>query len=360
LNEEKKNKAGKRKKEAKRLEKGLTSSGRKQDVMKIAIIGASGYTGGDLIRLLLSHSSAEVTCATSRKLAGKPVDTTHPHLKGFTRLVFTNPSIDDLDADFAFLAVPHTAAMTYVRPLLERGIKVVDLSADYRLPKEIFERVYSVPHTDYFEAPYGLPELYREECRGSNFVSNPGCFPTGATLAAAPLAKFARSIIFDSKTGVSGAGDNPSAVTHYPNVGDNVNPYKWTSHRHLAEMRLQIKKLNGKAEVFFTPHLVPVNRGILTTAHILLEEPMEQDEVEQLIQRYYEGEPFIRYQMPVLAAVRGSNFCDLKAESEGNRVVVVSAIDNLVKGASGQAIQNMNAMCGFDERDGLMAPGLLP
>ncbi len=328
--------------------------------MKIAIIGASGYTGGDLIRLLLSHSAAEVTCATSRRLSGKPLDAVHPQLKGFTRLVFENPKIEDLDVDFAFLAVPHTAAMTYVRPLLERGIKVVDLSADYRLPRDTFERVYAVPHTDYFEAPYGLPELHREDYKGAKFVSNPGCFPTGASLAAAPLAPFARSIIFDSKTGVSGAGDNPSAATHYPNVGDNVNPYKWTSHRHLAEMRMEMGKINPQVRVFFTPHLVPVNRGILTTAHILLEEPMEQQEVEGLYQRFYEGEAFVRYQVPVLAAVRGSNFCDMKAESEGERVVVVSAIDNLVKGASGQAIQNMNIMCGYDERDGLMAPGLLP
>jgi N-acetyl-gamma-glutamyl-phosphate reductase len=328
--------------------------------MKIAIIGASGYAGGDLIRLLLAHSSAEVTCATSRKLAGKPVDSVHPHLKGFTRLCFENPSIDTLDADLAFLAVPHTAAMTYAGPLLERGIKVVDLSADYRLPKDTFEKVYGVPHTDYFEAPYGLPELHRDQCRGADFVSNPGCFPTGATLAAAPLATFAHTIIYDSKTGVSGAGDNPSAVTHYPNVGDNVTPYKWTSHRHLAEMELEAGRLGSKAKVYFTPHLVPVNRGILTTAHILLDEPMSQGEVEQLFQRYYQGEPFIRYQMPVLAAVRGSNFCDIRAEIEGDRVVVVSAIDNLVKGASGQAIQNMNIMCGFDERDGLMSPGLLP
>jgi N-acetyl-gamma-glutamyl-phosphate reductase len=328
--------------------------------MKIAIIGASGYTGGDLIRLLLSHSCAEVTCATSRKLAGKSIDSIHPHLKGFIHLRFENPSIDDLDVDFAFLAVPHTAAMTYVRPLLERGIKVIDLSADYRLPKETFEKVYGVSHTDYFEAPYGLPELHREECRGSNFVSNPGCFPTGAILSAAPVAPYASVVIFDSKTGVSGAGDNPSAVTHYPNVADNINPYKWTSHRHLAEMRQQVTAMNTGIKVYFTPHLVPVNRGILTTAHILLKEPMSTDEIEELYQRYYQGEPFIRYQMPLLAAVRGSNFCDIKAESEGDRVVVVSAIDNLVKGASGQAIQNMNVMCGFDERDGLMNPGLLP
>ncbi len=328
--------------------------------MKIAIIGASGYAGGDLIRLLLAHPSAEVTCATSRKLAGKPVDSVHPHLKGFTRLCFENPAIETLDADLAFLAVPHTAAMTYAGPLLERGIRVVDLSADYRLPKDIFEKVYGVEHTDYFEAPYGLPELHRDQCKGVDFISNPGCFPTGATLAAAPLAPFAHTIIYDSKTGVSGAGDNPSAVTHYPNVGDNVNPYKWTSHRHLAEMKLEAARLGSAAQVYFTPHLVPVNRGILTTAHILLNEPMGQDEVEALYQRYYQGEPFVRYQMPVLAAVRGSNFCDIKAESEGYRVVAVSAIDNLVKGAAGQAIQNMNIMCGYDERAGLMSPGLLP
>lgn len=328
--------------------------------MKIAIIGASGYAGGDLIRLLLAHPEAEVTCATSRKLAGKPVDSVHPHLKGFTRLCFENPAIETLDADLAFLAVPHTAAMTYAGPLLERGIKVVDLSADYRLPKDTFEKVYGVEHTGYFEAPYGLPELHRDQCKGVDFISNPGCFPTGATLAAAPLAPFAHTIIYDSKTGVSGAGDNPSAVTHYPNVGDNVNPYKWTSHRHLAEMKLEAVRLGSTAQIYFTPHLVPVNRGILTTAHILLNEPMDQEEVEALYQRYYQLEPFIRYQMPVLAAVRGSNFCDIKAESEGCRVVAISAIDNLVKGAAGQAIQNMNIMCGYDERAGLMSPGLLP
>jgi N-acetyl-gamma-glutamyl-phosphate reductase, common form len=328
--------------------------------MKIAIIGASGYAGGDLIRLLLTHSSAEMSVVTSRKYAGKPIETVHPHLRGFTDLVFENPAPGEIDADVVFLAVPHTAAMTYARPLLDNGIRVIDLSADYRLPKEIFEKVYGVSHTDYFDAPYGIPELRREEYRNARFVSNPGCFPTGATLAAAPLARFAHTIIYDSKTGVSGAGDNPSATTHYPNVGDNINPYKWTSHRHLAEMRLELSRLGSGARCYFTPHLVPVNRGILTTAHILLNEPMEQEEVERRYRDYYKGEFFIRYQNPTLAAVRGSNFCDMKAESEGERVVVASAIDNLVKGASGQAIQNMNIICGFDERDGLKGAGLLP
>jgi N-acetyl-gamma-glutamyl-phosphate reductase len=328
--------------------------------MEIAIIGASGYTGGDLIRLLLSHSSAEVVIATSRKLEGKRVDSVHPHLKGLTDLLFQNPAVDRMDADVALLAVPHTAAMSYVRGLLERGMKVVDLSADYRLPREVYERTYGVTHTDYFPAPYGLTELHRDEVRGASFVANPGCFPTGAVLAAAPLARRAKAVIFDSKTGVSGAGNSPSAVTHYPAVADNINPYKWTRHRHLAEMKQEMARLGSGAGIYFTPHLVPVNRGILTTAHILLSEPLEQEEVEALYRRSYEKEFFVRLQQPVLAAVRGTNFCDIAVESEGERVVVASALDNLVKGASGQAIQNMNLMCGLPEQDGLRGAGVLP
>jgi len=328
--------------------------------MKVAIIGASGYAGGELIRLLQYHSDAEVTCATSRKLAGTPVAQIHPHLKGFTDLPFSNPATDAIDADVAFLAVPHTAAMTYAGKLVSRGIKVIDLSADYRLPKAIYEEVYGVAHTDYFEVPYGIPEIHRKDLIRAECVANPGCFPTGATLAAAPLASRAHTVIFDSKTGVSGAGDNPSATTHYPNVGDNVGPYKLTSHRHLAEMKQELAFLGSKAKCYFTPHLVPVNRGILTTAHILLEDPMDTREVEKLYKDYYKGEYFVRLQKPSLAAVRGSNFCDIAIESEGLRIVVVSAIDNLVKGASGQAIQNMNLMCGFKENDGLTHAGMLP
>ena len=283
--------------------------------MKVAIIGASGYTGGELFRLLNAHSRAEVVCATSRQLAGKPVTARHPHLSGFTELTFTNPEISALDVDVAFLAVPHTAAMTYAPALVEQGIKVIDLSADYRLKKEVYEKVYGVSHNAYFPAPYGLCELHREESKNADFVANPGCFPTGATLAAAPLAGLAHTIIYDSKSGVSGAGDNPSDTTHYPNVGDNFTAYKLTSHRHLAEMRQELGFLKSGATAYFTPHLLPVNRGILTTAHILLKEPLEQQEVERLYQDYYKGEPFVRYQRPSLNAVRGSNFCDVIVEA---------------------------------------------
>jgi N-acetyl-gamma-glutamyl-phosphate reductase len=328
--------------------------------MEIAIIGASGYTGGELIRLLLTHSTATVTCATSRTLAGKPVDVVHPHLKGLIDLEFSNPKTEEINADFVFLAVPHTVAMQYGGKLREQGMRVVDLSADYRLPKDMFEKVYGVTHTNYFPVPYGLPELHRDEVKGASFVANPGCFPTGATLAAAPLAGYAKTIVFDSKTGVSGAGNTVNDTTHYPNVADNISPYKWTRHRHLSEMQMEISRLGSKAKCFFTPHLIPANRGILTTAHILLEEPMEQKDAENLYRKYYDGMRFVRYQKPSLAAVRGSNFCDISVESEGERVVAISAIDNLVKGASGQAIQNMNLMCGFAEDDGLKGSGVLP
>ena len=330
--------------------------------MDIAIVGASGYAGGDLIRLLLSHKEANIVCATSRKLAGTPVTKDHIHLKNLIDIDYTNPDIDDIDADFAFLAVPHTAAMQYAGKLKERGIKTVDFSADYRLPQDVYEKTYGVTHTAYFKAPYGLPELHREEIRKADFVANPGCFPTGATLSAAPMAKFAETIIYDSKSGVSGAGDSVSETTHYPNVDENINPYKITVHRHVPEMRQEMAFLGSSASVYFTPHLLPAIRGIITTAHILLKEPMTKEDVAKAYEEFYKDEHFVRLQHAKLGGVRGSNFCDInwELEADGRRLVAVSAIDNLVKGAAGQAIQNMNIMCGFDEIEGIRMPGMFP
>ena len=330
--------------------------------MDIAIVGASGYAGGDLIRLLLTHKEANIVCATSRKLAGTPVTKDHIHLKNLIDIEYTNPDVNDIDADFAFLAVPHTAAMQYAGQLKERGIKTVDFSADYRLPLDVYEKTYGVTHTAYFKAPYGLPELHREEIAKADFVANPGCFPTGATLAAAPMAKFAETIIYDSKSGVSGAGDSVSETTHYPNVDENINPYKITVHRHVPEMRQEMAFLGSSASVYFTPHLLPAIRGIITTAHILLKEPMTKEEVAAAYEEFYKDEHFVRLQHAKLGGVRGSNFCDInwELEADGRRLVAVSAIDNLVKGAAGQAIQNMNIMCGFDESEGIRMPGMFP
>lgn len=330
--------------------------------MDIAIVGASGYAGGDLIRLLLTHKEANIVCATSRKLAGTPVTKDHIHLKNLIDIEYTNPDVNDIDADFAFLAVPHTAAMQYAGQLKERGIKTVDFSADYRLPLDVYEKTYGVTHTAYFKAPYGLPELHREEIAKADFVANPGCFPTGATLAAAPMAKFAETIIYDSKSGVSGAGDSVSETTHYPNVDENINPYKITVHRHVPEMRQEMAFLGSSASVYFTPHLLPAIRGIITTAHILLKEPMTKEEVAAAYEDFYKDEHFVRLQHAKLGGVRGSNFCDInwELEADGRRLVAVSAIDNLVKGAAGQAVQNMNIMCRFDESEGIRMPGMFP
>ena len=330
--------------------------------MDIAIVGASGYAGGDLIRLLLTHKEANIVCATSRKLAGTPVTKDHIHLKNLIDIEYTNPDVNDIDADFAFLAVPHTAAMQYAGQLKERGIKTVDFSADYRLPLDVYEKTYGVTHTAYFKAPYGLPELHREEIAKADFVANPGCFPTGATLAAAPMAKFAETIIYDSKSGVSGAGDAVSETTHYPNVDENINPYKITVHRHVPEMRQEMAFLGSSASVYITPHLLPAIPGINTTAHILLKEPMTKEEVAAAYEEFYKDEHFVRLQHAKLGGVRGSNFCDInwELEADGRRLVAVSAIDNLVKGAAGQAVQNMNIMCGFDESEGIRMPGMFP
>ena len=328
--------------------------------MQVTIIGASGYAGGELIRLLLMHPNTEITAATSRSLAGKSITSQHPHLTGLTSLSFTNPDLATIDCDIAFLAVPHTQAMEYVNPLLERGIKVIDLSADYRLPKETYEETYGISHTAYQKAPYGLCELHRDEIKNASLIANPGCFPTGATLAAAPLAKEASLVIYDSKSGVSGAGDNPSSTTHYPNVGDTLTAYKITTHRHLPEMRQELAGLGSGAACYFTPHLIPANRGILTTAHIMLHEPLDQEEVEKRYHEFYKDEYFVRMQRPSLSHVRGSNFCDITVEVQDKRVVAVSAIDNLVKGAAGQAIQNMNIMCGFSEQTGISHAGMSP
>ncbi|HJK62584.1 MAG TPA: N-acetyl-gamma-glutamyl-phosphate reductase, partial [Methanocorpusculum sp.] len=213
-----------------------------------------------------------------------------------------------------------------------------------------------------FKAPYGIPELHRNEVRGADFVANPGCFPTGATLAAAPVADIAATIIYDSKSGVSGAGDSVSETTHYPNVDENIAPYKITAHRHLPEMKQEAAFLGSSAKIYFTPHLLPAIRGIITTAHILFDEPVSLEEVKRRYETFYKDEPFVRLQTAKLGGVRGSNFCDInfELEADGTRLVAVSAIDNLVKGAAGQAIQNMNIMCGYAETDGLRMPGMFP
>ena len=334
-------------------------------MLKIGIVGGTGYTGGELLRLLSVHPLAEITVVTSRNQAGKPVDSVHPNLKSIVELTFEDvePAKIAERCDVVFTAVPHGAAMSIVPELLKHGLRVIDLSADYRLPVEQFEQIYGKKHLDPREAVYGLPELH-PEVKDAILIGNPGCYPTGANLACAPLVAqgLINRAVVDSKSGISGAGQEPTESTHYPNVAQNVRPYNLTAHRHGAEVAQEMHRLNNSTRIHFTPHVIPSIRGIMTTAHLFVDEPLTTEQVQAIYEEYYKNKPFVRLNKPSLASVRGSNFCDIafEVEKDSDRIVVVSAIDNMVKGASGQAIQNMNIMYGFDERTGLWTSGLSP
>jgi len=353
---------------------GFAAGNEEMNMIKAGIIGATGYTGEELLRILTGHPSVEVTAVTSRAAAGKKVSDVHENLKGFYDLTFENLNTDEVKkrCDVVFLAVPHGAAMDVVPELLTGGAcKVIDLSADYRLPVSVFEQVYGTTHkapAEAAEAVYAIPELHPEITKDykGRLIANPGCFPTGAALAAAPLAAagLLKSVIFDSKTGITGAGNTPTETSHYPNLAENIIPYKLTAHRHLAEMIQEISRLQpGFENISFTPHVIPVSRGIMTTAHIETKEKLTTADVKKIYEDYYEKKPFIQFAqtVPSLANVRGSNYCHIgmEADARNNRVVVLSAIDNMVKGAAGQAIQNMNIICGLEETEGLRFPGLI-
>lgn len=336
-------------------------------MIEIGIIGANGYTGGELLRLLDNHSHADVTIATSRKLAGEPVSKVHPHLQNLD-LKFENIEPGDIEADLVFTATPHGASMNIVPELVDNGIKVVDLSGDYRFDDlDVYEKWYGLKQNHPLDAVYGLPEIYREKIKKATLVANPGCFPTGAILACLPLVseKLVDRVIVDAKTGVSGAGVKPSETNMYTNVSDNVIPYLVTNHRHAPEIEEKLNKFDN-VKVSFTPHLVPVTRGILSTVHSFPQEDVTSSYIKEVYTNFYEGEPFINIldvgEIPRLSSVRGSNYCHIGSFQldENGRLVIASSIDNLVKGASGQAIHNMNIMFGFKETESLDYLGLHP
>ncbi|KZX11694.1 N-acetyl-gamma-glutamyl-phosphate reductase [Methanobrevibacter filiformis] len=338
-------------------------------MVEIAIIGASGYTGGELIRLIHNHPKAEVKSISSRKYEGMDVSKVHSNLIG-SDLIFEDLKSDSIDADVVFTATPHGASMKIIPKLLENGVKVIDLSGDYRFRDiSTYEKWYGLTHTGELDAVYGLPEIHREEIKKSNLIANPGCFPTGAILATIPLSKkkLVDRIVIDSKTGVSGGGASPSESFHFPNVSDNVNPYNVISHRHMPEIQQELEAFSN-VRVSFTPHLVPVIRGILTTSHSFIREnnDISSEKLIKIYKKQYKDEPFVKIlennEIPKLNSVRGSNYAHIGSfeVDETGRIVIVSAIDNLVKGASGQAIHNMNLICGFNETDGLNHYGLTP
>ncbi|HMB44484.1 MAG TPA: N-acetyl-gamma-glutamyl-phosphate reductase [Candidatus Methanoperedens sp.] len=336
--------------------------------MDIGIIGGSGYTGGELMRLLSQHPEAKIKAVTSRNRKGQKISDTHAHLRKIIDSEFEDLSPEEVASrcDIAFTAVPHGNAMQVVPALIDSGIKVIDMSADYRLRTDVFEKNYKLKHIDPRKTVYGLPELHPDISQ-QQFIANPGCYPTGASLAAAPLASagLIGRAVFDSKSGISGAGIQPSEVSHYPNMAENIQAYKLTTHRHRAEIVQELTRLDGSLNsISFTPHVIPSVRGILTTAHIFVKKELSSEDVSAIYSDFYRDKPFIRLikGIPMLGNVRGSNFCDIgfEVENDSDRIVVISAIDNLVKGASGQAIQNMNLMFGLPETCGLWSPGFAP
>ncbi len=337
-------------------------------MINVGIIGGSGYTGGELARLLVNHPIMSVEAMTSRRHPGVKVVKEHPFLEGFTdlRFVETIEQVDDLD--LIFVATPYGASMDITPKLLDQGAKVVDLSGDYRLQDvRTYHKWYGIEHRDQSHLPqavYGIPELFRDRIAGADLVANPGCYATCAILTMAPL--FAKGladneVIVDAKSGTSGAGMKLTEMTHHPYCGSSVIPYKIGSHRHTPEMEMALGMIaENDPRIVLTPHLVPLIRGIVSTCYVRLKEPMDLEDMFSLYTDFYDGERFIRVSRnPSMRSVSGSNLCEIGYGMSGDDMaIVIGAIDNLVKGASGQAIQNANLMCGLEETMGLNFPGL--
>ena len=349
--------------------------------MRVGVVGASGYVGGELLRLLLLHPKVELTLITSRTFEGKYIHRVHPNLRGLTNLRFVKPNPNKIieSCDLIFFATPHGVTSKIMPQFLETGLKIVDTSADFRLkdPSE-YPRWYGWEHPNselLSEAVYGLPELHREEIRNAKLVACPGCMAIASILALAPIIKKKvveeDRIVVDAKIGSSGAGAKPSQSTHHSEHYSVVRPYKPAGHRHTAEVEQELRNLAGcEVKISMSAHAVNIVRGILATCHTFMEKELTQLEVWKIYRQFYEEEPFIRFvrdrmgvfRYPDPKIVVGSNYCDLgfEIDSHTNRLVVMAAIDNLMRGAAGTAVQNMNIMLGIDERTGLEAPGLHP
>jgi N-acetyl-gamma-glutamyl-phosphate reductase len=338
--------------------------------VRAAIIGSTGYGGVELIRLLLSHPQVEITSVISSSSAGTAIAEGFPHLSEI--IVDTLDAVDvDLirsKADVVFLATPHGVSIALVPQLLAAGLKVIDLSGDFRLKSGVlYEQWYKhKPAADVLleKAVYGLADVFGEECRGVDFISNPGCYPTATTLGLIPALAAGwidpTSIIIDAKSGVSGAGRGLGLTFHYAEINENFLAYKVNKHQHIPEIEQTLSRIAGKEVVTtFTTHLVPMTRGILCTMYASLTEQHTEEELIALYRDYYKGGRFVRIRpqgkWPATKEVWGSNYCDIgfAVDDRTGRLTIISVIDNLVKGAAGQAIQNLNLMMGWDETTGL-------
>jgi N-acetyl-gamma-glutamyl-phosphate/LysW-gamma-L-alpha-aminoadipyl-6-phosphate reductase len=347
----------------------------------ISVMGGSGYVGGELLRLLISHPACELQTVTSQRYASEPLYRVHPNLRGLTALQFQEPDVEAVaaESDVVFTALPHGKSLNIVPDFLQRGLKVVDMTADFRLkdPKA-YEEYYGFEHKHpelLQKSVYGLPELHRADIRNSRLVAVPGCMATAAILGLAPLIPDGyidtSKIVIDAKIGSSGAGISPTIASHHSERSDGVRPYKVTGHRHIAEVEQELSQLGkNDVKVALTPHAVNMVRGILTTTHAFTcTNPTERD-LWKAYRAHYAKEPFIRmvsdkkglYGLPNPKVTVGTNFCDIGFEVDPpmQRVIVFTALDNLTKGAAGQAVQCFNIMSGVNEQTGLNALGLHP
>jgi len=358
------------------LDKKLVDNDLLNKKLKIGIVGGTGYTGVELLRLLASHPNAEVVAVTSRGDAGMPVAEMFPSLRSYIDVAFSDPESANLSAcDIVFFATPHGVAMNQTPSLLAAGTKVIDLAADFRLQDTVaFEQWYNMPHScpDVLKnAVYGIPELNRAQIKTANVIANPGCYPTTVLLGLAPLLErklidFSAPIIADSKSGVSGAGRKASVGTLFAEASDNMKAYGLAGHRHHPEIDAQLKQLAGNdLQFIFVPHLIPMIRGMLSTIYIKLTERAKQVDLQALYEQRYANEYFVdvlpQGGLPETRSVRGSNHLRIALQMQTNGYLTVVVVqDNLVKGAAGQAVQNMNVMFGLEEKSGLYVVPLMP
>lgn len=338
-------------------------------MVNAGIVGATGFAGEELIAILLRHPKARITNISAKIDKAQPISAIFPKFKGRLEMVCKEPDIKEMSrvCDVVFLALPHTVSMHIAGGLLKNGRRVIDLSADYRLANTgVYEKFYGIKHKDAAnikQAVYGLPEIYRARIKTARLIANPGCYPTAAILALAPLLSIGSfdlgSIIIDAKSGVTGAGRKLAEGFLFSEINEDFKAYKVDCHQHAPEIDQELSKLAGKKlSTTFVPHLLPLNRGILETIYIRKSRKQKAADLVGLYKRFYKDEPFVRIKepgvFPRLKDVCGTNFCDIGIKDSAERVIVVSAIDNLLKGAAGQAVQNMNIMYGLGQESGLL------
>ncbi|MBE7020040.1 MAG: N-acetyl-gamma-glutamyl-phosphate reductase [Ruminococcaceae bacterium] len=343
-------------------------------MIKVSIVGATGYAGVELLRLLCGHGGVEIKHLVSKSFAGQRLSEIYSNFSGKYDFVLSDLDIDEIvrDSDVVFTALPHGASQEVITKLYEKGVKIIDFSGDFRYDDpEVYEKWYEVPHTNpelLKKAVYGLCELHRDKIKNADLVGNPGCYTTCSILASAPLLKNGLidedSIIIDAKSGVSGAGRSTNLSNSFCERTENMKAYKIATHRHTSEIEQELSKFASKdIMVSFTPHLIPLKRGILATVYANLKKDVTDEDIYNIYKEFYKNEYFVRVyepgQLPETNHVAGSNFIDIgfKVDKRLKRVVITAVIDNIVKGAAGQALQNMNIMFGLEETTGLDKPG---